>query len=74
MVRISVLGDALKTILNVEKAGQRKFLICILMKKGNHIGDLEINDDRRGGKFFKAILSLYIKLLFISLILSICLS
>ena len=60
MVRISVLGDALKTILNAERAGKRQVLIrpnskivlrfLRLMQKRNYIGDFEVVDDRRGGK------------------------
>ena len=60
MVRISVLNDALKTILNAERAGKRQVLIrpsskvilrfLKLMQKRNYIGDFEVIDDRRGGK------------------------
>lgn len=60
MVRISVLNDALKTILNAERAGKRQVLIrpsskvilrfLKLMQKRNYIGDFEVVDDRRGGK------------------------
>jgi small subunit ribosomal protein S15Ae len=60
MVLISVLSDALKTILNAERAGKRQVLIrpCCkviirflkLMQKRNYIGDFEVVDDRRGGK------------------------
>ena len=60
MVLISVLSDALKTILNAERAGKRQVLIrpCSkviirflkLMQKRNYIGDFEVVDDRRGGK------------------------
>ena len=60
MVLISVLSDALKTILNAERAGQRQVLIrpsskviirfLKLMQKRNYIGDFEVVDDRRGGK------------------------
>ena len=60
MVLISVLADALKTILNAERAGKRQVLICPsskviirflkLMQKRNYIGDFEVVDDRRGGK------------------------
>ena len=60
MVLISVLSDALKTILNAERAGKRQVLIrpsskVIIrflkwMQKRNYIGDFEVVDDRRGGK------------------------
>ena len=60
MVLISVLSDALKTILNAERAGKRQVLIrpsskviirfLRLMQKRNYIGDFEVVDDRRGGK------------------------
>ena len=60
MVLISVLSDALKTILNAERAGKRQVLIrpsskviirfLKLMQKRNYIGDFEAVDDRRGGK------------------------
>ena len=60
MVLISVLSDALKTILNAERAGKRQVLIrpsskviirfLKLMQKRNYIGDFEVVDDRRGGK------------------------
>ena len=60
MVLISVLSDALKTILNAERAGKRQVLIrpsskviirfLKLMQKRNYIGAFEVVDDRRGGK------------------------
>ena len=60
MVLISVLSNALKTILNAERAGKRQVLIrpsskviirfLKLKQKRNYIGDFEVVDDRRGGK------------------------
>ena len=55
-----MLSNALKTILNAERAGKRQVLIrpsskviirfLKLMQKRNYIGDFEVVDDRRGGK------------------------
>ena len=50
MVLISVLSDALKTILNAERAGKVIIRFLKLMQKRNYIGDFEVVDDRRGGK------------------------
>merc|ERR1712070_452455 len=60
MVKMSVLNDALKNIVNAEKAGKRqvmlrpiskvliKFLRC--MQKHGYINEFEIIDDARSGK------------------------
>merc|ERR1711907_55541 len=60
MVKMSVLNDALRNIVNAEKAGKRqvmlrpiskvlvKFLRC--MQKHGYINEFEIIDDARSGK------------------------
>ena len=60
MVRISVLGDALKTMYNAEKRGKRQVLIrpaskvvikfLQLMQKHGYINEFEFVDDLRAGK------------------------
>jgi small subunit ribosomal protein S15Ae len=60
MVRISVLGDALKTMYNAEKRGKRQVLIrpaskvvikfLQLMQKHGYISEFEFVDDHRAGK------------------------
>jgi len=60
MVRISVLNDALNSIVNAERRGKRqvmlrpssKVLIKFLqvMQKHGYIGEFEIVDDHRSGK------------------------
>merc|ERR1739842_213409 len=60
MVRISVLNDALVSIVNAERRGKRQVLIRpaskvvvkylqVMMKHG-YIGEFEIIDDHRAGK------------------------
>jgi small subunit ribosomal protein S15Ae len=60
MVRISVLGDSLRTMFNAERRGKRQVLIrpaskvvikfLSLMQKHGYIGEFELVDDKRGGK------------------------
>jgi len=60
MVRISVLNDALVSIVNAERRGKRQVLIrpssrvvvrfLSVMQKHGYIGDFEIIDDHRAGK------------------------
>eukprot|EP00195_Chlamydomonas_chlamydogama_P012754 CAMPEP_0202891580 /NCGR_PEP_ID=MMETSP1392-20130828/1601_1 /ASSEMBLY_ACC=CAM_ASM_000868 /TAXON_ID=225041 /ORGANISM="Chlamydomonas chlamydogama, Strain SAG 11-48b" /LENGTH=208 /DNA_ID=CAMNT_0049575377 /DNA_START=58 /DNA_END=685 /DNA_ORIENTATION=+ len=60
MVRVSVLGDALKTMYNAEKRGKRQVLLrpaskvvikfLQLMQKHQYIGEFELVDDHRSGK------------------------
>merc|ERR1711916_188300 len=60
MVRISVLNDALKTIVNAERRGKRQVMVRpaskvtvkflgVMMKHG-YIGEFEVVDDHRAGK------------------------
>lgn len=60
MVRISVLSDCLKSMVNAEKKGKRQVLIrpsskvvikfLSVMQKHGYIGEFEIVDDHRSGK------------------------
>ncbi|WFD24014.1 40S ribosomal protein S15a-1 [Malassezia equina] len=60
MVRISVLNDALVSIVNAERRGKRQVLIrpsskvvikfLSVMQKHGYIGDFEVIDDHRAGK------------------------
>jgi len=60
MVRVSVLNDCLKSIVNDERRGKRQVLIrpsskvvvkfLSVMQRHGYIGDFDIIDDHRSGK------------------------
>ena len=60
MVKVNVLGDCLRTIVNAERKGKKQVLIrpvsnlvikfLKLMQKNGYIGEFEIIDDHRSRK------------------------
>lgn len=60
MVKVNILSDALRTIVNAERKGKKQVLLrpvskvlikfLRIMQKHNYIGEFEIVDDHRSKK------------------------
>lgn len=60
MVRVSVLADCLRAVVNAERAGKRQVMIrpaskvvmktLEIMQKKGYVGDVTLVDDRRAGR------------------------
>merc|ERR1711990_54969 len=65
-MKVSVLGDCLRSILNAERAGKKQVMIrpaskviikfLKVMQKHNYIGEFEYVDDHRNGKIIVELL------------------